>query len=380
MNIIVAIDSFKGSLSSLTAGTAAEQGIHRALPDASVAVKPVADGGEGTVAALVSGLKGTFVTIPVTGPLGQPVEATYGILPDQTAVIEMAEAAGLPLVPKETRNPMKTTTYGVGELILHALDQGCRNFIIGIGGSATNDGGTGMLCALGCHFRKADGKDLAPGAYELPELASIDRSGIDPRLAESHFAIACDVTNPLCGPQGASAVFAPQKGADSGMVLKLDAALSHLADVSGEALGKDLRDRPGAGAAGGLGFAFAAYLEGDLRPGVDIVLDAVLPEEQLEDADIVVTGEGRFDGQTAMGKAPVGIARRAKAHHCKVFVLAGSVEPDGVYTLQKDEPLVDGVFSILPGVLLLEDAMCEDTAYENMCFTAEQVFRIVAGR
>ena len=272
MNIIVAIDSFKGSLSSLQAGTAAEQGILRALPDATVSVRPVADGGEGTVAALVSGLKGKYVTIPVIGPLGQPVEATYGILPDQTAVIEMAEAAGLPLVPTEARNPMKTTTYGVGELIRHALDQGCQNFIIGIGGSATNDGGTGMLHALGCHFRKADGTDIAPGACELPELASIDCSELDPRLAESYFAIACDVTNPLCGPQGASIIFAPQKGADPDMVLKLDAALWHLADISAEALGKDFRDQPGAGAAGGLGFAFAAYLQGCLRPGVDLVM------------------------------------------------------------------------------------------------------------
>ena len=237
-----------------------------------------------------------------------------------------------------------------------------------------------MLHALGCHFRKADGTDIAPGACELSELASIDCSEIDPRLAESHFAIACDVTNPLCGPQGASFIFAPQKGADPDMVLKLDAALSHFADISAEALGKDFRDQSGAGAAGGLGFAFAAYLQGCLRPGVDIVLDAVLPEEQLQDADIVVTGEGRFDGQTAMGKAPVGIARRAKAHGCKVFVLAGSVEPEGAHILQKDRPLVDGVFSILPGVLSLEDAMREETAYENMHFTAEQVFRIVADR
>ena len=210
--------------------------------------------------------------------------------------------------------------------------------------------------------------------------ASIDCSELDPRLAESYFAIACDVTNPLCGPQGASFIFAPQKGADPDMVLKLDAALWHLADISAEELGKDFCDQPGAGAAGGLGFAFAAYLRGCLRPGVDIVLDAVLPEEQLQDADIVVTGEGRFDGQTAMGKAPVGIARRAKAHGCKVFVLAGSVEPEGAHTLQKDKPLVDGVFSILPGVLSLEDAMREEIAYENMRFTAEQVFRIVAGR
>lgn len=377
MNVIVAIDSLKGSLSSLQAGAAAKAGILRAIPDATVSVKPVADGGEGTVTALVSGLSGEGVTIPVTGPLGETVEATYGILPDHTAVIEMAEAVGLPLVPAEKRNPMNTTTYGVGEMILHALDEGCRSFIIGIGGSATNDGGTGMLRALGCRFRKADGSEIALGAQELSELATIETEALDPRLKESHFSIACDVTNPLCGPSGASYIFAPQKGADPATVQKLDAALAHLADIIAATLGTDLREYPGAGAAGGLGFAFASYLNGTLRPGVDIVLDAVLPESELRAADIVVTGEGSFDGQTAMGKAPVGIARRAKACGCKVIVLAGSVEHSGARATQQNPPLIDAVFPILPGVLTLEEAMREEAAYENMEYTAEQVFRVV---
>ena len=377
MNVIVAIDSLKGSLSSLQAGAAAKAGILRAIPDATVSVKPVADGGEGTVNALVSGLSGRSVTIPVTGPLGETVQATYGILPDHTAVIEMAEAAGLPLVPVEARNPLNTTTYGVGEMILHALDNGCRNFIIGIGGSATNDGGTGMLRALGCRFRKADGTDIAPGAQELAGLVAIETEALDPRLKESRFSIACDVTNPLCGPNGASYIFAPQKGADPATVRKLDAALAHLADITAAILGTDLCDQPGAGAAGGLGFAFASYLNGTLRPGVDIVLDAVLPEFELRAADIVVTGEGRFDGQTAMGKAPVGIARRAKACGCKVIVLAGSVEHSGARATQQNPPLIDAVFPILPGAMTLEEAMREDAAYENMEYTAEQVFRVI---
>lgn len=377
MNVIVAIDSLKGSLRSLQAGAAAKAGILRAIPDATVSVKPVADGGEGTVNALVSGLSGRSVTIAVTGPLGETVEATYGILPDHTAVIEMAEAAGLPLMPAEKRNPMNTTTYGVGEMILHALDEGCRSFIIGIGGSATNDGGTGMLRALGCRFRKDDGTDIAPGAQELAGLATIETEALDPRLKESRFSIACDVTNPLCGPNGASYIFAPQKGADPATVRKLDAALAHLADITAATLDTDLRDQPGAGAAGGLGFAFASYLNGTLRPGVDIVLDAVLPESELRAADIVVTGEGRFDGQTAMGKAPVGIARRAKACGCKVIVLAGSVEHSGARATQQNPPLIDAVFPILPGAMTLEEAMHEDVAYENMEYTAEQVFRVV---
>lgn len=377
MKVIVAIDSLKGSLSSLEAGKAAEEGIKRAMPEAEIIIKPVADGGEGTVSALTSGLNGRLEKAEVTGPLGQKVKAVYGILPDKTAVIEMAEAAGLPLVPDDQRNPMHTTTYGVGELIQQALEKGCRKFIVGIGGSATNDGGTGMLQALGCHFYKKDGTEICPGAEEIEEIARVDIGGMDRRLEECRFEIACDVTNPLCGERGASAVFAPQKGADARMVGRLDDALSHLADVTEEVLKTDNRNLPGAGAAGGLGFAFASYLGGDLRPGVEIVLDAVLPEKELSEADIVVTGEGRFDGQTAMGKAPVGIAKRAKEKGCMVLVFAGSIEPQGVRKVQDEMQLIDGAFPILPGVMTLEEAMQKTVAYENMSYTAEQVFRVI---
>lgn len=377
MKVIVAIDSLKGSLSSLEAGKAAEEGIKRAMPEAEIIIKPVADGGEGTVSALTSGLNGRLEKAEVTGPLGQKVKAVYGILPDKTAVIEMAEAAGLPLVPVDKRNPMETTTYGVGELISHVMDRGCRKFIVGIGGSATNDGGSGMLQALGCHFYKKDGTEICPGAEEIEEIARVDIGGMDRRLEECRFEIACDVTNPLCGERGASAVFAPQKGADARMVGRLDDALSHLADVTEEVLKTDNRNLPGAGAAGGLGFAFASYLGGDLRPGVEIVLDAVLPEKELSEADIVVTGEGRFDGQTAMGKAPVGIAKRAKEKDCMVLVFAGSIEPQGVRKVQDEMQLVDGAFPILPGVMTLEEAMQKTVAYENMSYTAEQVFRVI---
>lgn len=377
MKVIVAIDSLKGSLSSLEAGKAAEEGIKRAMPEAEIIIKPVADGGEGTVSALTSGLNGRLEKAEVTGPLGQKVKAVYGILPDKTAVIEMAEAAGLPLVPDDQRNPMHTTTYGVGELIQQALEKGCRKFIVGIGGSATNDGGTGMLQALGCHFYKKDGTEICPGAEEIEEIARVDIDGMDRRLEECRFEIACDVTNPLCGERGASAVFAPQKGADARMVGRLDDALSHLADVTEEVLKTDNRNLPGAGAAGGLGFAFSSYLGGDLRPGVEIVLDAVLPEKELSEADIVVTGEGRFDGQTAMGKAPVGIAKRAKEKGCMVLVFAGSIEPQGVRKVQDEMQLIDGAFPILPGVMTLEEAMQKTVAYENMSYTAEQVFRVI---
>lgn len=377
MKVIVAIDSLKGSLSSLEAGKAVEDGIKKAIPTAEVMIRPVADGGEGTVTALITGLQGSLEKVAVTGPLGQKVEAAYGILPDKTAVIEMAEAAGLPLVPVDKRNPMETTTYGVGELISHAMDRGCRKFIVGIGGSATNDGGVGMLQALGCHFYKKDGIEIGFGATELKDLETIDTEALDKRLKECTFEIACDVTNPLCGTTGASAVFAPQKGADETMVVKLDAALAHFADVTEKALGVDNRNMPGAGAAGGLGFAFASYLGGDLRPGVEIVLDAVLPEKELSEADIVVTGEGRFDGQTAMGKAPVGIAKRAKEKDCMVLVFAGSIEPQGVRKVQDEMQLVDGAFPILPGVMTLEEAMQKTVAYENMSYTAEQVFRLI---
>ena len=377
MKVLIAIDSFKGSLSSMEAAAAIKEGILLASENIDVNIRPLADGGEGTATALTMGMQGKTEAVTVTGPLGDPVSASYGILHKKTAIIEMASAAGITLVPYKKRNPLHTTTFGVGEMIADALQKGCRHFIIGIGGSATNDCGVGMLQALGCHFYKKDGIEIGFGATELKDLETIDTEVLDKRLKECTFEIACDVTNSLCGTTGASAVFAPQKGADETMVVKLDAALAHFADVTEKALGVDNRNMPGAGAAGGLGFAFASYLGGDLRPGVEIVLDAVLPEKELSEADIVVTGEGRFDGQTAMGKAPVGIAKRVKEKGCMVLVFAGSIEPQGVRKVQDEMQLVDGAFPILPGVMTLEEAMQKTVAYENMSYTAEQVFRLI---
>ena len=374
MNIIVAIDSFKGSLTSLQAGTAAEQGILRALPDATVSVRPVADGGEGTVAALVSGLKGKYVTIPVTGPLGQPVEATYGILPDQTAVIEMAEAAGLPLVPPEARNPMKTTTYGVGELIRHALDQGCRNFIIGIGGSATNDGGVGMLSALGFEFLDKSGQPVRNGAAGLADLAEIRSGHVLPVLKECTFRVACDVENSLCGELGCSSVFGPQKGADEKSIRQMDQWLFSYAQLTKEHFLQADENCPGAGAAGGLGFAFQSYLGARLEPGIRIVLEETGLEREMADADFVLTGEGRIDEQTAMGKAPAGVAKLAKKHGCTVLAFAGALQ-EGFTACH--EIGIDAAFCIQKRAVSLEEAMDRDAAMQNLTDTCKEAFRLV---
>ena len=369
-------DSFKGTMSSEEICTVMAAALRRHLPEADIVSVPVADGGEGSVDAFLTALGGRREEVPCTGPDGRPITAFYGRLPDGTAVVEMAAAAGLPLMEGHLCAE-GATTYGVGELLRAAVHAGAKRVILGLGGSATNDGGVGMLQALGCHFYKKDGIEIGFGATELKDLETIDTEVLDKRLKECTFEIACDVTNSLCGTTGASAVFAPQKGADETMVVKLDAALAHFADVTEKALGVDNRNMPGAGAAGGLGFAFASYLGGDLRPGVEIVLDAVLPEKELSEADIVVTGEGRFDGQTAMGKAPVGIAKRVKEKGCMVLVFAGSIEPQGVRKVQDEMQLVDGAFPILPGVMTLEEAMQKTVAYENMSYTAEQVFRLI---
>ena len=381
MKVVVAIDSLKGSLSSMEAGLAIKEGVLAAQPDAEVIVKPLADGGEGTTDALIEGMNGERIDLTVTGPMHTPVDAYYGYLREtNTAVMEMASAAGITLVPDKEKNPLLATSYGVGEMIIDAIQRGCRNFIIGIGGSITNDGGIGMLKALGVRFLDEKGEDAGEGGQALAKVACIDLSGLNPLLKECHIQVACDVNNPLCGESGSTYVYGPQKGVTEDMKKTLDEAMAHFARVTSESLENDYMNTPGAGAAGGLGFAFLAYVGATLTPGIELILDAVGLEDELSGADVVVTGEGRLDFQTAMGKAPVGIARRAKAHGCKVFVLAGSVEPEGAHTLQKDKPLVDGVFSILPGVLSLEDAMREEIAYENMRFTAEQVFRIVVGR
>ena len=372
MRVLVAIDSFKGSLSSLQAGDAVKEAIYTLDADASVTVRPLADGGEGTVDAMCC-TGGTPVTVTVSGPLGQPVDARYCIM-GQTAVIEMAAAAGITLLSPEERDPYRTTTYGVGQLILDAVDRGCRHFIVGIGGSATNDGGTGMLRALGFRFLDAAGKPIALGAKGLEALAQIDISGADPRLKECSFRIACDVKNPLCGKNGCSAIFGPQKGATPQMVDAMDRWLAHYAKLAARVSGSADPDYPGCGAAGGSGFAFRSFLGGSLEPGTQILFEETQLEKYIENCDIVVTGEGRLDGQTVMGKAPVGVARLAKKHGKTVIAFAGCVTEDAIAC---NSCGIDAYFPILPGVVTLREAMAPENAYRNLKNTAYQVFRLI---
>ena len=370
MKAVVAIDSFKGSLSSLAAGAAAAAGIRDVFPDAEAAVRPLADGGEGTVEALVAGMGGERRQVTVKDPLERPVDAVYGILPGGTAVIEMAAAAGLPLLAAAERNPLRTTTYGVGELIADAVRAGCRRFVVGIGGSATNDAGAGMLQALGFGLLDAAGVPLPAGGGALARLARIDRTGVLPELRDCTFRIACDVTNPLCGPQGASAVFGPQKGATPAMVAQLDAALAHFAEASGGAAAF-----PGTGAAGGLGFAFREFLGGELTSGVELVLSETRLADFARGADVVVTGEGRLDAQTAMGKAPIGVARLAKRQGIPVIAFAGCVTPDAEAVNAEG---IDAFFPILRTVATLEEALDVTAAAANLRATVRQAFRLWA--
>lgn len=377
MKVVIAVDSFKGSLSSMEAGRAARAGILAARPDASVTIKPLADGGEGTADALIEGLGGSKIDISVTGPMGQPVQACYGYLDaSSTAVIEMAAAAGITLVAPEERNPLIASTYGVGEMILDAAARGCRDFIIGIGGSVTNDGGIGMLKALGFRFLDKDGRDAGEGGQALGKIMSVDTGGRNPLLTGCRFQVACDVTNPLCGKNGATYIYGPQKGVTEDLLEQLDADMAHYAAVTAEALGSGHAVAKGAGAAGGLGFAFLSYLGAVLTPGVDLILDAVGLREELADADIVVTGEGRLDAQTAMGKAPAGVARLAKAYGIKVIAFAGSVAKGASAC---NEAGIDAFFPVIRGVTTLEEAMKPDTARENMTAAVEQVFRLLDG-
>ena len=374
MKVVVAMDSFKGSLTSLAAGAAVREGILRADPAAEVLVRPLADGGEGTVEALVSGMGGRLRTVRVTGPLGEGVDCAYGVLGD-TAVIEMAGAAGLPLVPAEERDPLRTTTYGVGEVIADAIAQGCRRFLVGIGGSATNDGGAGMLQALGFGLLDAEGRDIPRGAQGLKKLARIETAGALPALASCRFRVACDVTNPLCGEKGASAVFGPQKGARPADIPRMDAWLAAYAQIAAKAFPGADPEAPGTGAAGGLGFAFRTFLSGELEPGVQIVLEETRLAEALAGADVVVTGEGRLDGQTAMGKAPVGVARLAKARGCLVLALAGGITRDAGAC---NGAGIDAFFPAVRGVTTLAEAMDPENARANLADAAEQAFRLLA--
>ena len=379
MKVVVAIDSFKGSLSSMEAGQAIAEGVKRVYQHAEVVVRPLADGGEGTVEALVEGMGGVFVTKEVTGPLGEKVEAVYGIIESKddlskTAIIEMSAAAGITLVPEESRNPMNTTTYGVGELILDAIERGCRHFIVGIGGSATNDGGVGMLQALGYDFVTREGKTISYGGNGLRELASIKETNVHPTLKECTFKVACDVTNPLCGENGSSAIFGPQKGATPEMVQELNQLLLHYAELSKSINSHADRFYPGTGAAGGMGFAFLTYTNATLESGIQIVLTETKLEELIATADFVVTGEGRLDGQTALGKAPIGVAALAKKYQKKVLAFAGAVTPDAKECNQHG---INAFFPILRGVVTLKEAMNKEVAHQNMVDTVEQVFRVV---
>ena len=374
MKIVIAMDSFKGSISSLEAASAVREGILRACPDARIHILPLADGGEGTVDALMTALDGELITVEVSGPLGSPVSAVYG-MKDDMAVMEMAAAAGLPLVPPALRDGVTASTFGVGEMIAHALDAGCRRFIMGIGGSATTDGGMGMLQALGFSFLDAEGREVGRGARSLPSVASIRAENVLPALKDAEFLIACDVNNPLCGPRGAAHVYGPQKGIPSDRIEDVDHAMAHYAAICAAFSGKDCSSHPGAGAAGGLGFAFLTFLNASLRSGVDLVLDTIGLDALLEHADIAVTGEGRIDAQTAMGKGPGGVARRAKAHGCRVVAFAGAVTPDA---RSVNEHGIDAFFPIARGPISLEEALDKDCAHRSLSDTAEQVFRLLA--
>ena len=376
MKAVIAIDSLKGSLTSLQAGDAIRQGILRADRNATVLVRPLADGGEGTVEALTLGMGGTLQQVPVTGPFGNRITAEYGILDDgRTAVIEMSAAAGITLINEAEGNPMLTTTYGVGEMIADAIAKGCRHFIVGIGGSATNDGGVGMLQALGYGILDAQGNQVAYGAQGLEHIASITDDHVIPALKECDFKIACDVTNPLCGDQGCSAIYGPQKGATAPMILKMDKWLDAYADLTKEKYPHADKNFPGTGAAGGMGFAFLAYTNAVLESGISIVLNETHLEDYIKDADIVVTGEGRLDSQTVNGKAPIGVADIAKKYGKPVIAFSGVVTDDAVAV---NDHGIDAFFPILRKVVTREEAMNTEAARKNMTDTAEQVFRLIS--
>ena len=374
MKVVVAIDSLKGSLSSLEAGSAISEGIHRAVDDAQVIVRPLADGGEGTVEALAHGMDGRIEKIKVTGPLGESVEAAYGIIDkSKTAIIEMSAAAGITLVKEEERNPLNTTTYGVGELICDAINKGCRNFIVGIGGSATNDGGIGMLQALGYEFLDAHNMQVLLGAKGLAVIEKISDEHVIPELKECKFKIACDVTNTLCGEQGCSAIFGPQKGATPTMIMQMDKWLAY-AHLTHEKYPKANMKQAGTGAAGGMGFAFLSYTNAVLESGIKIILEETKLEEYVKDADIVITGEGRLDGQTVMGKAPIGVADIAKKYDKTVIAFSGCVTEDAVACNKHG---IDAFFPILRSVTTLSEAMDSENARKNMIATTQQVFRLI---
>lgn len=369
MKIVIAPDSYKESLSALEVASAIEAGFRDIFPDAHYVKLPVADGGEGTVEAMVAATKGKIVRLAVTGPLGEEVEAFYGLAGDErTAFIEMAAASGLERVPLARRDPLVTTSYGTGELIKNALDRGVSHIIIGIGGSATNDGGAGMMQALGARLLNQQGQQIGFGGGALPDLARIDIEQLDARISQCRFEVACDVTNPLTGDEGASAIFGPQKGATPALVKQLDAALAHYAAIIQRDLDIDVLHIPGGGAAGGMGAALHAFCQAELRSGIEIVTAALGLAEQVKDATLVVTGEGRIDSQTVHGKVPTGVAKVAKSFDKPVIAIAGSLTADVEVVHQYG---LDAVFSVLYSICSLEEAL--GSAGENVRMAARNI-------
>lgn len=373
MKIIIAPDSFKGCLNALEVAQSIEKGIRKVYSKASMVTVPMADGGEGTVQSLVGGTKGQLLDLEVTGPLGQKVKAQYGVLGDKkTAVIEMASASGLPLVPENKRNPMITTTYGTGELIKAALERGCKKIIVGIGGSATCDGGAGMIQALGVKLLDGEGKEIGFGGGALKNLRKIDISGLDERIKSAEFLIACDVNNPLLGSNGAAYVYGPQKGATPVMAKELDGNLENFANIIKLELGKDIKYLPGAGAAGGLGAGFLAFLNAKLKPGIEIVAKFLDLEYILKDANLVITGEGKIDKQSIFGKTPVGVAKLAKKYDLPVVAVCGSLGEGWEQTLKHG---IDAIFSICDSPMTLRKCMTKTP--ELLVQTIENIFRTI---
>ena len=394
MKILIAIDSFKGSLSSKEAGEAIKSGILRVIPDAEVLISPLADGGEGTVETLVEALGGSLETVRVKGPLFQEVEAHYGILPEsekttseaslktssknplsngQLAVMEMSQASGITLLSPAERNPLKTGSYGVGEMILDAYHKGCRRFLIGIGGSATNDGGIGMLSALGFRFNKENGEEIRPCGEGLKDLARIDATSVLDGLLQCSFQIACDVENPLYGENGASLIYGFQKGGNKELLSQMDLWMKRYSELVKEYNPAANPEAPGSGAAGGLGFAFRSFLQGELKSGVSLILEETKLSKKMQGADLVITGEGRLDEQSAMGKAPIGVAKLAKEQGIPVIAFAGAVTEGAKACNQAG---IDAYFPILREITTLESAMNKETAKQNLADTVEQVMRL----
>ncbi|MDQ0273371.1 glycerate kinase [Cytobacillus purgationiresistens] len=369
------MDSFKGSLSSIEGSAAITAGIKEVYQYADIKVLPLADGGEGTVEAIVKATGGKLFTIPVTGPLHEEVSAIYGILGDQkTAVIEIAAACGLPLIPDEQRNPLITTSYGVGELIIDAIEKGCQDFIIGLGGSATNDGGVGMLQALGFRFLDSNGKQVDSGGQALKDIRQIGDKSVHPAVKKATFKVACDVTNPLFGEKGAAYIFGPQKGASPEMVLELDQGLRNLAKVVAEEFDRDIHSIEGAGAAGGLGAAFLGFLQAELNSGIELILESIGMKEQIQGMDIVITGEGKLDGQTSMGKTAMGVAQMAEKQGVPVIALAGSVTEEAA---DLNDLGITSYFSIMTKPMSLVEAINPKTAMINLQVTTAQLFRLI---